>query len=55
MRLERILERDGISEEDAKRRMDAQKSDEYYLSDADIIINNFPPHSLEAEIRKVTA
>ena len=55
VRLEIILERDGISEEDAKRRMDAQKNDEYYLSDADIIINNFPPHSLEAEIRKVTA
>ena len=55
IRLQRILERDGISEEDARRRMDAQKSDEYYLLNADIIINNFPPHSLEAEIRKVIA
>lgn len=54
VRLKRILERDGISETDARRRMDAQKSDEYYLSNADIIINNFPPHSLKAEIRKVT-
>lgn len=54
IRLERILIRDGISEADAKRRMDAQKSDEYYFSNADIIINNFPPHNLETEIRKVT-
>ena len=54
VRLQRILKRDGISETDAKRRMDAQKSDEYYLSNADIIINNFPPHDLEAEINKVT-
>lgn len=54
VRLQRILKRDGISETDAKRRMNAQKDDEYYLSHADIIINNFPPHSLEAEIKKVT-
>lgn len=54
VRLGRILERDGISEEAARRRMDAQKSDEYYSSYADIIINNFPPHNLEEEIRKVT-
>lgn len=55
VRLERILKRDGIAEEDARRRMDAQKSDEYYLSKADIIINNFPPYDTEIEIKKVTA
>ena len=55
VRLQRILSRDSISEEDAKRRMNAQKSDEYYLSAGDIIINNFPPYNLEEEIKKVTA
>ena len=39
-RLKRILERDGISEEEALRRMNAQKSDEYYLSNADFVIHN---------------
>lgn len=55
LRLKRILERDSITEEEALRRMNAQKSDEYYFQNADIIINNFPPYDLEKEIEdKVT-
>lgn len=50
IRLERILKRDGITKEDALRRINAQKSDEYYLSNADIIIKNHPPYSVEKEV-----
>ncbi len=44
IRLERILERDGITTEQAMTRIKAQKSDEYYFSYADIIIRNYPPY-----------
>lgn len=53
IRLERILKRDNITESDAKRRMSAQKDDEYYLSAADIIIRNYPPYDLKEEMQKV--
>ncbi len=51
MRLERILSRDGITEEEAKIRMNAQKSDEYYFSHADIIVKSFPPHNIEEQLQ----
>lgn len=55
VRLERIIKRDNITKQDAVLRMNAQKSDEYYFENADIIINNFPPHNLYDEIEnKVT-
>ena len=44
IRLERILRRDGITTEQAMTRIKAQKSDEYYFSNADIIIRNYPPY-----------
>lgn len=53
IRLERILARDGISEADAAARMQMQKEDDYYLSQADIIIKNYPPFSLEDEIEQL--
>lgn len=53
LRLERIMNRDGINYEDATRRINAQKSDDYYLAAADIIIRNYPPYNIEEEILKV--
>lgn len=53
IRLERILARDKISKEQAMTRINAQKSDEYYLERADIIIRNHPPYDLVKEIEKV--
>ena len=50
LRFERILSRDGITEEEAKRRMSAQKDDEYYFSFADIIVKSYPPHSIEQQL-----
>ena len=47
IRLQRILRRDGISLEQAMTRINAQKSDEYYFSNADIIIRNYPPYDCD--------
>ncbi len=53
VRLARILARDGLSEADALARMQMQKDDDYYLSQADILINNYPPHVLEDELEQL--
>ena len=53
IRLKRILSRDGITEEEAMRRINAQRDDEYYLRQADILIRNYPPFSLEEELLKI--
>lgn len=44
IRYERILARDGITPDQAMTRIKAQKDDEYYFSQADIIIRNYPPY-----------
>lgn len=53
VRLERILKRDGITKEQALTRIKAQKSDEYYFSQADYIVKNYPPHSIDGELEKL--
>ena len=53
VRLKRIIERDNMSVTDAKRRIDAQKSDEFYLENADIIIINDGVTDFESEINKL--
>ena len=55
IRLQRILSRDGLSEAQANARMAMQKDDEWYLSQADYIIRNYPPYILEEELSKVIA
>lgn len=50
IRLDRILARDGISSEDALRRINAQKDDEYYFSQSHIIIRNYEPYCLRDEL-----
>ena len=55
IRLQRVMERDGISEEAAKTRMSAQKEDSFYTEKADIVINNYPPYDLDEEIKKITS
>ena len=52
-RLERILQRDAITKEQAITRINAQKDDEYYFSQADIIIRNHPPYNIEEEFLKL--
>ena len=53
LRLKRILLRDNISEDDAKIRIGAQKSDEYYEENSDIIIMNDKDDNLEEETKKL--
>ena len=52
-RLQRILKRDGITTTEAVTRIKAQKDDEYYLSNADIIIRNHSPYNIEEELLKL--
>ena len=47
IRLKRIMERDGITVEAALTRIKAQKSDEYYLSQADLVIHSYEPYSID--------
>ncbi len=53
VRLKRIIERDNLSVTEAKRRMDAQLSDEFYLENADIIIINDGVVDFDAETEKL--
>ncbi len=49
IRKERIIKRDGLSETDADVRINGQKGDEFYLSRADFVFNNFLPYSTEKQ------
>ena len=51
-RLERIMNRDGISREDALIRMNAQKDEEFYKEKADIVIFN-NGEDLQSQLEKV--
>ena len=53
IRRQRILARDGLTEAQADARMQMQKRDDWYLSQADFIIRNYPPYQLEDELAKV--
>lgn len=54
IRFERLTKRDSISPEEIRRRMSAQREDEYYFSNADIIIRNYPPYSLKQQLQEFT-
>ncbi len=49
IRKERIIKRDGLTEADADVRINGQKDDEFYLSEADFVFNNFPPFDIEEQ------
>ena len=49
IRLSRILQRDGITKEQALTRMNAQFPDEYYNEKADILIRNYPPFEKDTD------
>lgn len=54
VRLERIKKRDNLSDPDALVRMNAQKEDSFYEENADFIIRNFEPYSLETELKPLS-
>ncbi|MCH5191595.1 MAG: dephospho-CoA kinase [Oscillospiraceae bacterium] len=53
IRLNRIIERDKITEEKAIERIRAQKSEEFFTKRADFIIWNYEPYNLDTEIRQI--
>jgi len=53
IRLQRIIERDGIDREKAMARIRAQAAEAYYNNAADIIIRAYPPYSVEEETEKL--
>lgn len=55
IRLDRIVKRDNLSVGKALERINAQKSEEYFTSRSDIVINNYEPYNLDTEIEKITA
>lgn len=55
IRFKRIMKRDGITAEQAQRRIKAQHGEQYYIHKADMIIRNYPPHDLNGEIDRVVA
>lgn len=52
IRLERIMKRDKIDRDAALLRMNAQKSDEFYTENADIIIKNYEPHDISVQMKE---
>ncbi len=52
-RLARIMERDGLTEEDALRRIRAQHDESWFCARCDAVIRNYPPYTLDQEIGRV--
>ena len=53
IRKERIIKRDGLSEADADIRINGQKNDDFYLSKADFIFNNYLPFDNEEQFSRL--
>lgn len=53
IRLKRITERDNISREEAMLRINAQKDEAFYRKNADFVIENYPPHGLSEQIKRI--
>ena len=51
-RLARIMERDGITEERAKARMNAQRSDSFYRKAGYTVVNDGDLSKLENEVKR---
>ncbi len=50
-RLKRILQRDGLTKSEALLRISAQKEDDFYISKADYLINNFYPNCINEQLK----
>ncbi len=55
IRLQRIMERDNITEEKALERINAQKDEKFFTEKADFVLWNYPPYDLNVEIRPIVA
>ncbi len=55
VRLNRIMERDGLSESEAFLRLNAQYADKFYESEAGFIIRCYPPYDIHEELAPLLA
>ena len=53
IRINRIINRDLISADDAELRISSQKNNEFYIENSDYILYNNGRESLEAEVSKI--
>lgn len=53
IRLQRIMARDNLTEEEALLRIRAQQDETFYKEHCDTVLRNYPPFSLEAEIQRI--
>lgn len=54
LQVQRIIKRDGITEEQAKARLNAQKSNDFYTSKSKfVIVNNGELNEVEKQIKKI--
>ena len=55
IRAERIKKRDGLSEEEVKKRMSAQKEDDYYVNRSDHVIDgSLTLDEIKLKVREIT-
>lgn len=52
-RLRRIMLRDGLTEAQARQRMQAQPPDAFYLEKADVVLRGYAPFDPQTELRKL--
>lgn len=55
VRLNRIMDRDGLSRSEALKRINAQLEEDYYCEHADIVLPTYPPANVEGEVKKLIA
>lgn len=53
IRLERIMNRDNITEEKALERINAQKDEKFFTEKADFVLWNYPPYDINVEIKPI--
>ena len=54
VRIKRIVERDGLPEEDARLRVSAQKDDSFYIENCDFVIYNNSGVDVDDFIKRIT-
>ena len=54
-RARRIIERDNLTEEQAKERINAQKDESFYTEKCDFTVQNFGEYDIREQLKDLTA
>ncbi len=54
IRLKRIMDRDSVTEEQAKRRMSAQLDEKFFIDKSDYIVKSYAPYDIKEELKDFT-